>query len=325
MQGLDGCKERVKVAMDDDPWPTRRLHTLFVHHARPSAPGVFELDAVIQFNQGVFVRIDDPVHRRSMIDMKEQPTLRSDASLIQRRREIDSKALQPVRGQLYQLAGPGREGKSMRCVAEHWVTHALAQGEVVHWVDGACRIDPARFIPGLEALGADVEACLKRLYLSRGFTLHQLDRQIERLPHELAITRAPLVVIDGLLAMHGDDAVSRLESRTLLRRHVRMLRNLAEQQHAAVVAITGTVHSPHTDARLLQHLHRHAQNHLEGRWVGGRRRRRLHLHHRRSGIQGLWRPFEDASQTRFRLTLRRFNPRSENPSIGVLALHHQAD
>ena len=47
------------------------------------------------------------------------------------------------------------------------------------------RIDPERFILLLEFLEADVEACLARLYLSRGFTLHQLDRQLERLPDEL--------------------------------------------------------------------------------------------------------------------------------------------
>ncbi|MCH1616137.1 MAG: hypothetical protein L7R83_01345 [Candidatus Poseidonia sp.] len=279
---------------------------------------------MIQFNQGVFARIDDLIRRHSMIRMQHQgTTTQPDTGVIQRRQGIDPSALQPVRGQLYHLSGPGRAGKSMRCVAEHWVVHALAQGEVVHWVDGACRIDPSRFIPGLEALGADVEHCLSRLYLSRGFTLHQLDRQIERLPHELAITRAPMIVVDGLLAMHGDDAVSTIESRTLLRRHVRILRQLAEQQHVAVIAITGTFRSQHTDARLLQHLHRHAQNHLEGRWTGRRQRRRLHLLHRRSGLHGHWRPFENISQTRFRLTERTFNRRGGNPSLGILTLQHQ--
>lgn len=259
-----------------------------------------------------------------MIHMRhQQATELLETGVIQRRRGIDPSALQPVRGQLYHLSGPGRAGKSMRCVAEHWVTHALAQGEVVHWVDGACRIDPSRFIPRLEMLGADVEACLARLYLSRGFTLHQLDRQIERLPHELAITRAPMVVIDGLLAMHGDDAVSRLESRTLFRRHVGILRQLSGQHHAAVIAITGSSSPQHVDPRLLQHLHRHAQNHLKGSWNGGRRRRRLYLRHVRSGLRGHWRPFESPAQTHFRLTERKFNRWTVHPSVGVLTLQHQ--
>ena len=259
-----------------------------------------------------------------MIPMRPTNTATDAArGLIQRRRGIDPMPIQPVRGQLYQLSGPGRAGKGMRRVAEHWVAHALVKGEVVHWVDGACRIDPSRFIPILEALGADVEACLGRLYLSRGFTLHQLDRQIERLPHELAITRSPMVVLDGLLAMHGDDAVSRLESRTLLRRHVHILRQLAQQHHAAVIAITGTVHSPYTDSRLLQHLHRHAQNHLEGAWHGRRRRRTLHLKHRKSGVQGPWMPLQTDPQLRFRLTEKRLAPATAPPTIGALTLRHQ--
>ena len=287
-------------------------------------PGVFELDVEIQFNQGVYARIDGFVHRHSMIRMQHQrATTKVSAGVLERRWGIDPSALQPVRGQLYQLSGPGHAGKSIRCVAEYWVVHALAQGEVVHWVDGACRIDPSRFIPGLEALGADVEACLARLYLSRGFTLHQLDRQIERLPHELAITRGPMVVVDGILAMHGDDAVSRLESRTLFRRHVRILRQLAERQHVAVMAITGIADSPHSDTRLLQHLHRHAHNHLEGTWNGTRRRRRLHLRHRRSGLHGHWQPFENIFQTRFRLTERRFVREGKGSSVGILSLQHQ--
>ena len=308
--------------MDDDPRAPRNV--LFIHHDRSTVPEVFELDVVVQFNQGVFARIDDHIRRPSMIDMSNQQATRPpETGVIQRRRGIDPESLQPVRGQLYHLYGPGRAGKSMRCIAEHWVTHALAQGEVVHWVDGACRIDPSRFIPGLEVLGADVEACLARLYLSRGFTVHQLDRQIERLPHELAITKAPLIVVDGLLAMHADDAVSRLESRMLLRRHVRVLRKIAEQHRTAVIAITGTLRSHQVEARLLRHLHRHAQNHLEGRWTGRQRRRRLLLHHPRSGRRGLWRPFEDMSQTRFRLTLRDINRWTENPSLRALALRHQ--
>ena len=84
-------------------------------------------------------------------------------ALTQHRQGIDPTHVQPIQGQIYHLCGPGRSGKSMRTVSEHWVAYALDRGEVVHWVDGACRIDPARFIPLLEYLEADVEACLARL------------------------------------------------------------------------------------------------------------------------------------------------------------------
>ena len=225
-------------------------------------------------------------------------------------------------GQLYHLSGPGRAGKSMRCVAEHWVSHALAGGELVHWVDGACRIDPARFIPVLEALGSEVEPCLARLYLSRGFTLHQLDRQLERLTDEIAITRSSMVVVDGVLAMHGDDAISPLESRLLLRRHIGFLRQLAHRWNVAVVLITGTVRSPHTDSRRFAYVQRHAHNHLEGAWRGQRRNKRLHLHHQRSGLHGQWLPFFNDPQTRFLLPTQRLNPQENASAVGVLSLHH---
>lgn len=259
-----------------------------------------------------------------MIDMKRDlgTTVGRNTGLVRRTQGIDPSQIQPQAGQLYHLSGPGRSGKSMRCIAEHWVAHALAQGQTVHWVDGACRIDPARFIPLLEAMEAKVEPCLSRLYLSRGFTLHQLDRQLERLPDELAITRSPMVVVDGLLAMHGDDAISSLESRTLLRRHVKILQNLAHQHHAAVVAITGLDHGPSESARHVKHVRRHSQNHLEGAWRGRRRQRLLHVVHRRSGLQGAWQPFHRDPQTAFLLPKRRLNRQEVASSVGVLALHH---
>ena len=260
-----------------------------------------------------------------MIDMADNhntASKREPLALVRRTQGIDPTKIEPQAGQLYHLSGPGRSGKSMRCVAEHWVASALSRGQTVHWVDGACRIDPARFIPLLEAMGAEVEPCLARLYLSRGFTLHQLDRQLERLPEELAITRSPMVVVDGLLAMHGDDAVSSLESRTLLRRHVSILRNLAHRNHAAIIAITGLDHGPFDNAQHVRYLRRHSQNHLEGMWRGRRRQRMLHVLHHRTGIQGAWRPFRQDPQTAFLLPQRRLNPQEVASSVGVLALHH---
>ena len=259
-----------------------------------------------------------------MIDMTQNlnPIAGEPLALVRRTQSVDPAQIEPQAGQLYHLSGPGRSGKSMRCVAEHWVANALSRGQTVHWVDGACRIDPARFIPLLEAMGADVEPCLARLYLSRGFTLHQLDRQLERLPEELAITRSPMVVVDGLLTMHGDDAVSSLESRTLLRRHVGILRNLAHRNHAAVIAITGHDHGRIDNAQHVRYLRRHSQNHLEGTWRGRRRRRMLHVFHPRTGIRGVWRPFHRDPQTAFLPSRRRLSPQEVAASVDVLALHH---
>ena len=244
-------------------------------------------------------------------------------ALTQQHRGIDPALIQPFQGQIYHLSGPGPAGKTMRDISEHWVAYALARGEVVHWIDGACRIDPARFIPLLEFLEADVEACLARLYLSRGFTLHQLDRQLERLSDELAITRSPMVVVDGLLAMHNDDAISSLESRTLLRRHVHILRELAHRKQAAVIAITGRAEDPFTDTRHVQYVQRHAENHLEGMWQGRRRRRSLHLHHLQTGTAGQWLPFNTDLQTRFHVPSPQVNRPKVPVPVDALPLQHR--
>ena len=154
----------------------------------------------------------------------------------------------------------------------------------------------------------------------RGFTLHQLDRQLERLPDELAITRSPMVVVDGLLAMHSDDAVSSLESRTLLRRHTNILRHLAHQHHGRCRhhrPRSRTVRS-YTPMSTCVAIHKTTSR----AWRGRRRQRLPHVVHRRSGIQGTWPPFQRDPQTAFLLPKRRLNPQEVASSVGVLALHH---
>jgi len=243
-----------------------------------------------------------------MIDMQtEHRGTQLPLTALQPPNTMDLMQVRPQQGQLYHLAGPGHAGRSMRPVAEHWVAQALAAGRVVHWVDGACRVDPSRVIPLLATLQTDIEACLSQLYLSRGFTLHQLDRQLERLSQELSITRSPLLIVDGLLAMHEDDAIKRRESRTLFRRHVGWLRRLAQRQHVAVVVITEHHAVSTHQQRLVQGLHRQAQQHLIGHWQGSRRRRQLVLYHPRSGLQGRWQDATPDHQSRLSFTQRHPN------------------
>ena len=70
-----------------------------------------------------------------MIEMTAAPTHPPwrNAGIVPRTQGIDPALIQPLPGQLYHLSGPGRSGKSMRGVAEHWVAQALAEGRVVHW------------------------------------------------------------------------------------------------------------------------------------------------------------------------------------------------
>ena len=103
-----------------------------------------------------------------------------------------------VRMDIMQVLGPNSgmtlfKGSSRRCqlarsVAEVCVSEMLARQEFVHWVDGACRIDPSRLIPLLSKRSDDIRGCLSRMLVSRGFTLHQFLQQIERLPNEVALT-----------------------------------------------------------------------------------------------------------------------------------------
>lgn len=258
---------------------------------------------MVHFNNGVCVNTEEVSEPMQMIHMTPSsnstlhPVLRSVESVL------DPSDIAPQQGQLYHVYGPGRHGKAMRCVVEQWAVSMLAQGEAVHWIDGACRIDPGRFIPLLKQRRTSVEAALSRLYLSRGFTLHQLDHQIERLSRELAITNTPLLIVDGLLAMHDDDAIRPRESRVLLKRHMTLLQNVAHERHVAVVIITAAHHQQRQQQQRLDVVHRSASNHLVGIQRIKGRTKHLHLLHLRSGRSGVW-GTPDSAQTAFRRLLR---------------------
>ena len=208
----------------------------------------------------------------------------------------------------------------MRPIAEQWIAWALVRGQMVHWVDGACRVDPSRLIPLLETLGGDVEARLSRLYLSRGFTLHQLDKQLERLSDELTITCGPLLVVDGLLAMHEDDAIRRIESRYLLRRHLGLLERLVQKHNTAVLVITQSHSACPLHQRRIRSVHRCAQNHLVGMWKGPDEGENFTFHHLRTGIQGRWLPRRE-SQTCFRIKPRTPNEqRATHPEHSLFCM-----
>ena len=111
--------------------------------------------------------------------------------------KIDEVQIFPRKGQLYQLRGGGRSGKSMRHFAEAWAAMTLMNGDYVHWIDGACRFNPARIIKCFPHTLADPEQLLHGLFVGRGFTVHQFSHLIDRLYSEIKITRAKLIVVDG--------------------------------------------------------------------------------------------------------------------------------
>lgn len=265
---------------------------------------------MVHFNIGVCVNTEQVSEPMSMIDMLPSPKSLLHPVLRSVLPVLNLSDIAPQRGQLYHVSGPGHHGKSMRSVAEHWVVHALAQGEAVHWIDGACRIDPGRFIPLLKQQRTSVEAALSRLYLSRGFTLHQLDHQLDRLSRELAITNTPLLIVDGLLAMHDDDAIGRRESRILLKRHLGLLQRAAHERNVAVVIITANRPRDQQQRQRTELVQRSAHDRLVGDRRTQGRTKHLRLLHPRSGRTGTWNA-PITGQTAFRRLVRdRTSPRS---------------
>ena len=278
--------------------------------------GQRRLNMMVHFNSGVCVNTEEGSGPMYMIHMTSSPKPHLHPVLRNVLPVLNPSDIAPQQGQIYHVKGPGHHGKAMRSVVEHWVANALAQGEAVHWIDGACRIDPGRFIPLLKQRRTSVEAALSRLYLSRGFTLHQLDHQLDRLPRELAITRTPLLVVDGLLTMHEDDAIRRRESRVLLKRHLALLQRTAHERHVAVVVITAGHHHDRLQQQRIDLVQRSANNHLTGIQQKQGRAKHLRLLHPKSGRAGMW-GIPHSRQTAFR-TLTRDRSSSEQVSYPVL-------
>ena len=77
------------------------------------------------------------------------------------------------------LEGPGL-WKRGSCCGSELVVLLLSQGHAVHWIDGGHRFDPSKFFPAMRSLNCSIEESLRRLYIGRGFTLHQLHALIVR-------------------------------------------------------------------------------------------------------------------------------------------------
>ena len=149
-------------------------------------------------------------------------------------RIIDEQQIIPRRGGIYRLCGSGFAGKSMRVYAEAWAAMALMNGQYVHWIDGACRFNPARILACFPNTYPNANNLLHNLFIGRGFTVHQFTSLIDRIANELAITMAELVIIDGPIVMHLDSQVKDREARTLLKRSMDKLNQIAVKNKAAV-------------------------------------------------------------------------------------------
>ena len=201
---------------------------------------------------------------------------------------IDEAQIFPRKGKLYQLEGPGHSGKSMRNLAEVWTAITLINGGYVHWIDGACRFNPARIINNFPSDLPDSEKLLHGLFVGRGFTVHQFAHLIERLQSEVKITRAQLIIIDAPISMHLDSQITDYEARSLFRKSIDILASLAEKRKISVVVTTSSkpYSKRHLNLLTMVKNRRHASLLGRVRQIQGKKRMwLLHLPSRHSGYR----------------------------------------
>ncbi len=200
--------------------------------------------------------------------------------------ELDETRIVPRSGGVYQLCGSGRSGKSMRAYAEAWAALALMEGEFVHWIDGATRFNPARVMQCFPENVPESNTLLRNLFVGRGFTVHQFASLVERLDGELKITGARLVVVDGPITMHLDPQVKEREARTLLRRCMDRLNQVAVKNNISVIVITESTPNSKRHSSLLQTVERRCNQRLLGRIERSRGKKKMWLLHFPSGCSG---------------------------------------
>lgn len=201
-------------------------------------------------------------------------------------RHIDEVQIFPQRGFVYHIKGGGNSGKLMRPFAELWAALTLSQGEYVHWIDGASRFNPARIMNNFPQHIPQPEQLLHGLFVGRGFTVHQFAHLIERLSDEIKITKAKLIVVDGPITMHLDSQVNDYEARSLLRKSMNILSQIAIDYQIPVVVITAAKAFSSRHANLLALVANRSQNSLVGRYRRHMGKNKLWLTHLPSGSSG---------------------------------------
>lgn len=219
-------------------------------------------------------------------------------------RVIDEQQIIPRRGGIYHLCGSGFAGKTMRVYAEAWTAMALMNGQYVHWIDGACRFNPARVLACFPDSYPNANDLLHNLFIGRGFTVHQFTSLIDRVANELAITMAKLIIVDGPIVMHLDAQVKDREARTLLKRSIDKLNQIAVNNDVAVIVITAAKAHSKRHKILLDIVDNHCNQSLLGRRRKIGSRGKMWLIHRPSGSCGFreeWQEQETLEQSYSRI------------------------
>ena len=205
---------------------------------------------------------------------------------IVQERVIDEQQIIPRCGGIYRLCGSGFAGKTMRVYAEAWTAMALMKGQYVHWIDGACRFNPARVLACFPETYPNANDLLHNLFIGRGFTVHQFASLIDRIVNELAITMARLIIVDGPVVMHLDSQVKDREARTLLKRSMTKLNQIAVNNNVAVIVITAARSHSKRHKMLLDIVDNHCNQSLLGSRKKIANELKMWLVHRPSGSSG---------------------------------------
>ena len=219
---------------------------------------------------------------------------------VVRERVIDEQQIIPRCGGIYRLCGSGFAGKTMRKYAEAWAAMALMDGQYVHWIDGACRFNPARVLACFPETYPNANNLLHNLFIGRGFTVHQFASLIDRIVNELAITMAKLIIVDGPIAMHLDSQVKDREARILLKRCMAKLNQVAVTKGVAVIVITAAKYHSKRHKMLLDIVDNHCNQRLLGRkkkLTGGVKMWLVHHPSGTSGFSEEWQEQETLQQT----------------------------
>ena len=176
-----------------------------------------------------------------------------------------------------QQASPCSRGRILwkrRAIARSTLDeHSSFEGHAVHWIDGGHRFDPSKFFPAMRSLNCPIEDGLRRLYIGRGFTLHQLHALIQRVRHEVALTQASMIVVDGMLAMFLDEQIKRFEARSILRHCMTSLEEVG--RNCPIVLLDGKTMSP-LHQQLKHTMRPYVRHRLQGTW-GDREKTTLRL------------------------------------------------
>ena len=199
---------------------------------------------------------------------------------------IDENRILPAKGSLYQLKGGGRSGKSMRIFAEAWTALNLLNGNYVHWIDGACRFNPARIMKYFPHDIPESDQLLHGLFVGRGFTVHQFAQLISRLKDEIRISKAKMIVVDGPVTMHLDHQINEYEARSLLRKSMNILEEIAKTNNVPVVVITASRPYSKRHSTLLKLVSNRCKQSLLGKHKTRMGRKKLWLLHTPSGHSG---------------------------------------